>query len=48
MENEYTGRIEDLEERFGIDLPEQDNYETVGGLVLAQAGRVPQAPRVQP
>ena len=35
--------IEDLEERFGIDLPEQDNYETVGGLVLAQAGRVPQA-----
>lgn len=34
--------IEDLEERFDIDLPEQDNYETVGGLVLAQSGRVPQ------
>lgn len=37
-----TCAIEDLEERFGLDLPDQDDYETVGGLVLTVAGRVPQ------
>ncbi len=34
--------IESLAEVFRVDLPEQDNYETVGGLVLTHAGRVPQ------
>ncbi|HRV17377.1 MAG TPA: hemolysin family protein [Myxococcota bacterium] len=33
--------IEELEELFDIELPEQDIYETVGGLVMTQAGRVP-------
>lgn len=33
--------IESLTEVFGVDLPDQDNYETVGGLVLTQAGRLP-------
>lgn len=33
--------IESLAEVFGVDLPEQDNYETVGGLVLTHAGRLP-------
>ena len=32
--------IDRLEEFFGVALPEQDIYETVGGLVLTQAGRV--------
>jgi CBS domain containing-hemolysin-like protein len=35
--------IEDLAEVFPVDLPEQDIYETVGGLVMTQAGRVPQS-----
>ncbi len=33
--------IEALAEVFGVALPDQDNYETVGGLVLTQAGRLP-------
>ena len=33
--------IEELGERFGVELPEQDNFETVGGLVMTQLGRVP-------
>ncbi len=33
--------IEELEERFGVDLTEQDIYETVGGLVMTHAGKVP-------
>ncbi|NOZ02421.1 MAG: HlyC/CorC family transporter [Deltaproteobacteria bacterium] len=32
--------IDRLEDLFGIDLPEQDIYETVGGLVLTEAGQV--------
>jgi len=34
--------LEDLEDLFGVHLPEQDNYETVGGLVLTQTGRLPE------
>lgn len=34
--------IETLSEVFGVELPDQDNYETVGGLVVTQAGRLPQ------
>ena len=33
--------IEEIEDLFGIEWPEQDVYETVGGLVITQAGRVP-------
>lgn len=33
--------IEELEDLFGIELPEQDIYETVGGLVMTHAGKVP-------
>ncbi|MBM4396088.1 MAG: HlyC/CorC family transporter [Deltaproteobacteria bacterium] len=35
--------IEEMAETFGLDLPEQDIYETVGGLVMTHAGRVPAA-----
>jgi CBS domain containing-hemolysin-like protein len=27
---------------MGLDLPEEDGYETVGGLVFHRCGRVPQ------
>jgi CBS domain containing-hemolysin-like protein len=33
--------IEELEDLFGIELPQQDIYETVGGLVMTHAGKVP-------
>jgi magnesium and cobalt transporter len=32
--------VEELEDRFGVDLGERD-FDTVGGLVVAHAGRVP-------
>jgi len=34
--------LEEIEEAFAIALPDQDNYETVGGLVMAQTGRLPE------
>ncbi len=33
--------VDDLNEQLGIDLPEDDTYETIGGLVFAQMGRIP-------
>lgn len=34
--------IEEIAELFGVEFPEQELYETVGGLVITHAGRVPQ------
>jgi CBS domain containing-hemolysin-like protein len=33
--------VEDLGELFGIDLPDRDDVETVGGLIADALGRVP-------
>ncbi|MCU1613815.1 MAG: domain containing protein [Frankiales bacterium] len=33
--------VEDLAELFGVDLPEDDDVETVGGLLARELGRVP-------
>lgn len=33
--------IEELMDLFDLDLPDQDNYETVGGMVMTHVGRVP-------
>ena len=33
--------VEDLAELFGVDLPEDDDVETVGGLLARALGRVP-------
>ena len=40
---EVDGRyhIDDLNERLGLRLPEDDDFDTVGGFVLAQLGHVP-------
>ncbi|MDA8165983.1 MAG: hemolysin family protein [Desulfobacteraceae bacterium] len=35
--------IEDVESFFGIELPEEVPYESVGGLIIHQLGRVPAA-----
>ena len=44
--NEYilSGRleIERINEMFGIDLPESDEYQTLGGFILAHHQRFPQ------
>ncbi|MEJ2031894.1 MAG: hemolysin family protein [Deltaproteobacteria bacterium] len=34
--------IEDVENFFGIELPEEVPYESVGGLIIQQLGRVPE------
>ena len=33
--------IDDLNERLGLHLPEDDDFDTIGGFVLAQLGHVP-------
>jgi len=40
---EADGRyhIDDLNERLGLHLPEDDDFDTIGGFVLAQLGHVP-------
>ena len=41
---EVSGRaeIENVNETFGLDLDEDEDYETVGGLVLQNSGELPQ------
>jgi magnesium and cobalt transporter len=34
-------RIEDFNDYFGCELPDNDDYETVGGLVMHELGRLP-------
>jgi CBS domain containing-hemolysin-like protein len=34
-------RIDDLDEQFGLDLPDDEDYDTIGGFVYAQFGRIP-------
>jgi CBS domain containing-hemolysin-like protein len=41
IEVEPWVRIDDLDERFAFDLPEDEDYDTVGGFVYAQLGRIP-------
>lgn len=38
---EGRAHIDDLNEALGIDLPESEEYETVGGLLFSRMGRVP-------
>ena len=33
--------VDDLNEQLGLELPEDDSYETVGGFVFSQMGRIP-------
>ncbi len=41
---EADGRfhIDDLNERLGLNVPEDDDFDTIGGFMLAQLGHVPQ------
>ena len=36
--------VEDINERIGIDLPVQETYETVGGLIIDRLGHIPLHP----
>jgi CBS domain containing-hemolysin-like protein len=41
-EVEARVHIDDLNDRFGYELPEADDYETIGGFVTAHLGRIPE------
>lgn len=49
-DNEYilSGRmeIEEINEKFGLDLPESDDYQTLGGLILNEFQRIPKAKEI--
>lgn len=34
-------RLDEVEERIGLAFPEDENYDTIGGLVMNELGRVP-------
>ena len=36
--------VEDINERIGIDLPVEESYETVGGLIIDRLGHIPLHP----
>lgn len=36
--------IDDLNEQFSYDLPEDGDFDTIGGFVLTQLGRIPKVP----
>lgn len=42
---EFSGRCEitDINERFHLDLPEDDAYQTIAGLILHDTGTIPEA-----
>jgi CBS domain containing-hemolysin-like protein len=42
---EVVGRahLDEVSEELGIDLPEREDVDTIGGLVVAQLGRIPVA-----
>ena len=42
-EVEARARISDVNQALSIDLPEADDYETVGGFVVARLGYIPKA-----
>lgn len=43
MEVDARVHIDDLNERFDFDLPEDSDYDTVGGFVFSHLGRIPEA-----
>ena len=43
FEVEARVHIDELNDELGVDLPEDDDYETVGGFVLSRLGYIPKA-----
>jgi CBS domain containing-hemolysin-like protein len=36
-------RVDELNEEFGLKLPESDEFDTVAGFFISEIGRIPQA-----
>jgi putative hemolysin len=41
VEVESWVRIDDLDEQFGFEFPDNEDYDTIGGFMYAQLGRIP-------
>ena len=41
VEVESWVRIDDLDEQFGFEFPDDEDYDTIGGFMYAQLGRIP-------
>lgn len=41
VEVESWVRIDDLDEQFGFEFPDNEDYDTIGGFIYAQLGRIP-------
>ena len=41
IEVDARAHIDDLNERFGYGLPEDEDYDTLGGFVITRLGRIP-------
>ena len=44
LQNHCTGpgvHVDDINKALGVDLPEAEDYDTVGGLVISLIGRIP-------
>lgn len=35
-------RLDEVEERIGLDIPEDEDFDTIGGFVMAELGKVPE------
>ena len=35
--------VDDLNDRFGLNLPDSEDYDTIGGFILSHLGSIPQA-----
>jgi len=40
-ELDAKARVEDVNEELGLDLPEDESYDTIGGFVFSKLGRIP-------
>jgi CBS domain containing-hemolysin-like protein len=43
LETSGNARIDDLNEHLGLTLPEGDDFDTIGGLLMRRLGRIPEA-----
>ena len=43
IEADARSYVDDLNHRFELQLPEHDDYDTIGGFVFAQLGYIPKA-----
>jgi CBS domain containing-hemolysin-like protein len=41
LETSGDARIDELNERLGLSLPDEEDFDTIGGLLMRRLGRIP-------